>query len=80
VRTIFNSPAAPPTVPLAATRDHDGRWIGGSTDQWGEELTAAVLDHSASGFTLVSPKGDTPDAFSRPLGSVGRSRLGCWPS
>ena len=47
--------------PLDATRDHDGRWIGGSADQWVEELTDAVLDHGASGFMLFSPSGGTPE-------------------
>jgi alkanesulfonate monooxygenase SsuD/methylene tetrahydromethanopterin reductase-like flavin-dependent oxidoreductase (luciferase family) len=42
--------------PLTATRDRDGRWIGGSVDQWAEELTGAVLEHGASGFMLFSPK------------------------
>jgi hypothetical protein len=26
-------------------RDRDGRWIGGSADQWAEELSGAVLEH-----------------------------------
>jgi hypothetical protein len=46
---------------LAATRAAGGRWLGGSPDQWAEELTGAVLDHQASGFILFSPPGGTPD-------------------
>lgn len=46
--------------PLTATRDRDGRWIGGSVDQWVGELTGVVLDHGASGLILFSPSGDTP--------------------
>lgn len=61
VRTIFNFPGRITDRPLAATRDRDGRWIGGSTGQWVEELTGAVLEHSASGFMLFSPGGGTTD-------------------
>lgn len=61
VRTIFNFPGRITDRPLAATRDADGRWIGGSVDQWVEELTGAVLDYGASGFTLFSPDGGAQD-------------------
>ncbi|GAA5015529.1 LLM class flavin-dependent oxidoreductase [Actinopolymorpha pittospori] len=64
VRTIFNFPGRITDRPLAATRDDAGRWIGGSVDQWIEELTSAVLEHEASGFMLFSPEGGTPDAVS----------------
>ncbi|MFD5364426.1 LLM class flavin-dependent oxidoreductase [Streptomyces tendae] len=61
IRTVFNFPGHITDRPLAATRDRDGRWVGGSTGQWIEELTAAVLQHGASGFMLFSPRGGTPD-------------------
>lgn len=64
IRTIFNFPGQITGQPLAATRDHDGRWIGGSSSQWAEELTGAVLEHGASGFILFSPEGGTPDIVS----------------
>ncbi|TWF77972.1 luciferase-like monooxygenase [Pseudonocardia hierapolitana] len=64
VRTIFNFPGRITDRPLPATRDGDGRWVGGSTEQWVEELTGAVLEHGASGFMLFSPSGGTPDATS----------------
>jgi alkanesulfonate monooxygenase SsuD/methylene tetrahydromethanopterin reductase-like flavin-dependent oxidoreductase (luciferase family) len=64
VRTVFNLPGRITDRPLSATRDRDGRWIGGSTGQWIEELTGAVLDHGASGFTLFSPSGGTQDTTS----------------
>jgi alkanesulfonate monooxygenase SsuD/methylene tetrahydromethanopterin reductase-like flavin-dependent oxidoreductase (luciferase family) len=64
VRTIFNFPGRITERPLNATRDRDGRWIGGSTQQWVEELTGAVLEHDAAGFMLFSPTGGTPDADS----------------
>jgi alkanesulfonate monooxygenase SsuD/methylene tetrahydromethanopterin reductase-like flavin-dependent oxidoreductase (luciferase family) len=61
IRTIFNFPGRITDRPLPATRDRDGRWIGGSAGQWVEELTGAVLEHGASGFMLFSPEGGTPD-------------------
>jgi hypothetical protein len=44
---------------VAATRGEDGRWIGGSVQQWVDELTTAVLDHQAAGFIYRSTD-DTP--------------------
>jgi len=44
---------------VAATRGEDGRWIGGSVQQWIDELTTAVLDYHAAGFIYRSPD-DTP--------------------
>jgi len=61
VRTIFNFPGRITDRPLSATRDREGRWLGGSAGQWVEELTAAVLDHGASGFTLFAPDHGAPD-------------------
>ena len=61
VRTVFNFPGRVTARPLPATRDGDGRWIGGSVEQWVDELTGAVLDHDASGFTLFAPHGASPD-------------------
>lgn len=67
IRTVFNLPGNITAQPLASTRDQEGRWIGGSADQWVEELTGAALEHGASGFTLFSPRGGTPD-----IASLGR--------
>ncbi|MEV3920980.1 LLM class flavin-dependent oxidoreductase [Actinomadura coerulea] len=67
IRTVFNLPGRITDRPLPATRDRDGRWIGGSVGQWVEELTGAVVEHGASGFTLFSPEGGTQD-----IASVGR--------
>jgi alkanesulfonate monooxygenase SsuD/methylene tetrahydromethanopterin reductase-like flavin-dependent oxidoreductase (luciferase family) len=64
VRTIFNFPGQITDRPLAATRDSDGRWVGGSPGQWAEELTGAVTEHGGSGFMLFSPEGGTPDTVS----------------
>ncbi|HEV2638722.1 MAG TPA: LLM class flavin-dependent oxidoreductase [Actinocrinis sp.] len=63
VATIYNLPGVITTDPLAATRDRDGRWLGGSVGQWVEELTGAVLDHGASGFVLFPARGE-PDEVS----------------
>jgi len=64
VGTFYNLPGRITDRPLAATRDDAGRWIGGSVDQWVEELTGAMLDHGAAGFTLFSPEGGTQDIVS----------------
>ncbi|MGW5262044.1 LLM class flavin-dependent oxidoreductase [Microbispora sp. NPDC004025] len=61
IRTVFNFPGRITERPLPATRDSDGRWIGGSAGQWVEELTGAVLEHGASGFTLFSADHGAPD-------------------
>lgn len=61
IRTIVNFPGQITERPLPATRDRDGRWIGGSAAQWIAELTGAVLEHGAAGFLLFSPRGGTPD-------------------
>jgi alkanesulfonate monooxygenase SsuD/methylene tetrahydromethanopterin reductase-like flavin-dependent oxidoreductase (luciferase family) len=57
IATIYNLPGVIPSASLATTRDGDGRWIGGSAEQWVEELTGAVLEHGASGFVHF-PAGD----------------------
>ncbi|MEU5263466.1 LLM class flavin-dependent oxidoreductase [Amycolatopsis sp. NPDC021455] len=60
--TVYNFPGRITAEPLRNTRTDDGRWIGGSPDQWIEELTGAVLEHGAAGFVLFGPGGSTPDA------------------
>lgn len=64
IRTVYNLPGRITDKPLATTRDATGRWIGGSVGQWVEELTGAVLEHGAAGFTLFSAGGGTPDDIS----------------
>jgi hypothetical protein len=49
---IFNFGGRITPSPLAQTRGEDGRWIGGSPDQWIEEMTSAVIDHGAGGFVF----------------------------
>ncbi|VVJ24479.1 Uncharacterised protein [Amycolatopsis camponoti] len=62
--TVYNFPGRITTEALKNTRADDGRWIGGSPDQWIEELTGAVLEHGAAGFVLFGPGGSTPDETS----------------
>ena len=59
IATVYNFPGRISPTPLAHTRDQDGRWLGGSVGQWVEELTGAVLEHGADGFTYF-PVGDLP--------------------
>jgi alkanesulfonate monooxygenase SsuD/methylene tetrahydromethanopterin reductase-like flavin-dependent oxidoreductase (luciferase family) len=61
IATVYNLPGAITDAPLANTRDRSGRWLGGSVDQWVEELTGAVLEHGAAGFTLFTPGGGHAD-------------------
>ncbi|MFG2041536.1 LLM class flavin-dependent oxidoreductase [Dactylosporangium sp. NPDC048998] len=64
VRTIFNFPGRITDRPVATPRDRERGWLGGSVDQWIEELTGAVLEHGAGGFMLFSPTGGTTDITS----------------
>ena len=57
--SVYNFGGRITLEPLAATRDEDGRWIGGSVAQWVAELTSAVLEHHAAGFIYRSSD-DTP--------------------
>ncbi|TDO49420.1 alkanesulfonate monooxygenase SsuD/methylene tetrahydromethanopterin reductase-like flavin-dependent oxidoreductase (luciferase family) [Kribbella sp. VKM Ac-2527] len=59
IATIYNLPGVITARPVDRVRDAAGRWLGGSADQWIEELTGAVLEHGASGFTLF-PRGTEP--------------------
>ncbi|GAA2503405.1 LLM class flavin-dependent oxidoreductase [Winogradskya humida] len=62
IRTIYNLQGQITDLPQATTRDRDtGKWIGGSVRQWVEELTGAVLEHGAAGFTLFTLAGGTAD-------------------
>jgi alkanesulfonate monooxygenase SsuD/methylene tetrahydromethanopterin reductase-like flavin-dependent oxidoreductase (luciferase family) len=61
IATMFNFGGRITAEPLAAPRGDDGRWIGGSVQQWIDELTGAVLDHHAAGF-IYHTTDDTPAA------------------
>ncbi|WP_424532993.1 LLM class flavin-dependent oxidoreductase [Sphaerisporangium viridialbum] len=60
IATVYNLPGRITTSPLPATRDDSGRWIGGSPEQWADELTTAVLEHGAAGFTYFPVADGTP--------------------
>ncbi len=60
VATIYNLPGRITPSPLPATRDDAGRWIGGSVSQWVEELTGAVLEFGAGGFSYFAVEDGTP--------------------
>jgi alkanesulfonate monooxygenase SsuD/methylene tetrahydromethanopterin reductase-like flavin-dependent oxidoreductase (luciferase family) len=59
IDTVYNLPGQITERPLPAVRDETGRWLGGSVDQWVDELTIAILDHGATGFILF-PLGSAP--------------------
>jgi len=59
IATIYNFGGRITPAALSPTRDGDGRWIGGSVQQWIDELTAAVLEHHATGF-IYRTTDDTP--------------------
>lgn len=59
IATIYNFPGVISNRLVAKPRDDEGRWQGGSPEQWIEELTSAVLDHGAGGFILF-PQGPDP--------------------
>jgi alkanesulfonate monooxygenase SsuD/methylene tetrahydromethanopterin reductase-like flavin-dependent oxidoreductase (luciferase family) len=59
IDTIYNMSGRLTRVPLKETRDDEGRWIGGGVTQWVEELTFAVLEHSAAAFIYLLPPGDS---------------------
>jgi alkanesulfonate monooxygenase SsuD/methylene tetrahydromethanopterin reductase-like flavin-dependent oxidoreductase (luciferase family) len=59
VATVYNFPGRITDRPLPATRDDERRWVGGSPEQWVEELTGAVLEHGAAGFVYFPPS-DVP--------------------
>ena len=61
VRTIFNLPGRITPSDLRLTRDDEGRWVGGSVRQWTEELTRAVVEFGANGFTVFSNRYGTMD-------------------
>jgi len=55
VATIYNFGGAITDTPQSPARDSDGRWLGGTVEQWIDELTGAVVDHGASGFIYRAP-------------------------
>lgn len=64
IRTVFNLPSRITDQPLASTRGQDGEWLGGSVEQWVEELTMAVLEYDAAGFMFFTHEWTAPDEVS----------------
>ncbi|MFI6500161.1 LLM class flavin-dependent oxidoreductase [Nonomuraea typhae] len=60
IATIYNLPGRITARPLPAARDGAGRWRGGSVAQWVEELTSAVVEYGAAGFTYFPVADGTP--------------------
>jgi alkanesulfonate monooxygenase SsuD/methylene tetrahydromethanopterin reductase-like flavin-dependent oxidoreductase (luciferase family) len=61
VATIYNLPGKITAKPLARSRDEDGRWVGGSAQQWIDELVTAVHEQQAGGFIYFPVAGDIAD-------------------
>jgi alkanesulfonate monooxygenase SsuD/methylene tetrahydromethanopterin reductase-like flavin-dependent oxidoreductase (luciferase family) len=61
VADVYNFGGRITAEPLAATRGEDGRWIGGSVQQWVDELITAVREHRAAGFIYRNTDEGTPD-------------------
>jgi alkanesulfonate monooxygenase SsuD/methylene tetrahydromethanopterin reductase-like flavin-dependent oxidoreductase (luciferase family) len=64
VVTIYNLGGTVTDRAVPKTRDEDGRWIGGSVDQWVDELTSAVLEYDAAGLCYL-PGGQPASAIQR---------------
>ncbi len=58
IDTIYNVSGRITQSPLPATRDDDGRWIGGGVTQWVEELSFAALERGAAAFIYLLPPGE----------------------
>src|SRR5580692_12610138 len=58
VKTIYNVSGRLARDPLPATRDDEGRWIGGGVTQWVEELAFAAIERGAAAFIYLVPPGD----------------------
>ncbi|BBY64906.1 LLM class flavin-dependent oxidoreductase [Mycolicibacterium helvum] len=48
--TIYNVGGQITDRAVLRPRDEEGRWVGGSTEQWIDELTSAVIDYDAAGL------------------------------
>jgi alkanesulfonate monooxygenase SsuD/methylene tetrahydromethanopterin reductase-like flavin-dependent oxidoreductase (luciferase family) len=62
IATVYNVPGRITNTPLPTTRDDHGRWVGGSVEQWVEELTEAATDFDAAGFVYFPVGGTDTDA------------------
>jgi alkanesulfonate monooxygenase SsuD/methylene tetrahydromethanopterin reductase-like flavin-dependent oxidoreductase (luciferase family) len=64
VATVYNLGGQITDRAVPKPRDEDGRWIGGSIDQWINELTSAVIDYDAAGLFYL-PIGQPESAIHR---------------
>jgi alkanesulfonate monooxygenase SsuD/methylene tetrahydromethanopterin reductase-like flavin-dependent oxidoreductase (luciferase family) len=64
IATIYNLGGQITDRAVPKPRDDDGRWIGGSVDQWIDELTSAVIDYAAAGLFYL-PLGQPESAVKR---------------
>jgi alkanesulfonate monooxygenase SsuD/methylene tetrahydromethanopterin reductase-like flavin-dependent oxidoreductase (luciferase family) len=67
--TVYNLGGQITDRAMPKTRDEDGRWIGGSTDQWIDELTSAAIDYDAAGLIYL-PFGQPESAIHRWLHEI----------
>ena len=59
IATVYNLPGRITAEPLSATRDENGRWLGGSVRQWADELVTAVCAYGAGGFVIFPADAET---------------------
>ncbi len=69
IATIYNVGGQITDRAVPKPRADDGRWIGGSTDQWIDELTSAVLDYDAAALIYL-PNGQPEAAIQRWLHEI----------
>ena len=62
IASIFNCGGLITRDPLSSTRDPEGRWIGGSVDQWVQEMSIGVREHGAAGFVYREPGDRSPSS------------------
>lgn len=62
--TVYNAGGQITDRAVPNPRDVDGRWIGGSTSQWIDELTSAIIDFDAAGLFYL-PVGQPESAIDR---------------
>jgi alkanesulfonate monooxygenase SsuD/methylene tetrahydromethanopterin reductase-like flavin-dependent oxidoreductase (luciferase family) len=64
ITTVYNLGGQITDRAVPKPRNDDGRWIGGSIDQWVDELTSAVIDYDAAGLIYL-PVGQPESAIHR---------------
>jgi alkanesulfonate monooxygenase SsuD/methylene tetrahydromethanopterin reductase-like flavin-dependent oxidoreductase (luciferase family) len=69
IATIYNLGGQITGRAVTKPRDEDGRWVGGSVDQWIDELSSAVIDYGAAALIYL-PNGEPESAIQRWLHEV----------